>query len=273
MLEKKLDCLNEYIKGLGKAAVAFSGGTDSALLAYTAKKALGDNASAFTIWSPLLSDKDKEDILNFTDSYDIALVKIPFDETKDPSFCENSKERCYFCKSARVKALEARAAELNIPWVLDGSNTDDLGDFRPGMKALGESKHVKSPLLECGFSKSEIRAASHLFGLPTADKPAAACLASRIPTGTPVRKGLLESIEMGEKILRNYIPSKYQLRMRFDGETARIETDSNCIEIITNHLAEISIKLAEAGVKNTIICKGGYKMGGAALSEQDLTAE
>lgn len=273
MLEEKLKALDTYIRKLERAAVAFSGGTDSALLAYAAKNALGNNAFAFTIWSPLLSHKDKEDILNFTALRGITLVKIPFDETESADFCENTKEKCYFCKSARVKALEAQAEELSIPWVLDGSNTDDLGDFRPGMKALKESACVKSPLLDCGFSKSEIREASRLFGLPTAEKPAAACLASRIPAGVPVKKTLLGTIENGETFLRKYIPQNLQLRMRFDGETASIETDLKCIPLLTENFDEISKKLKEMGAKNTVICQQGYKMGGASLTESDMTSE
>lgn len=261
MLADKLTRLKEYIATLRRAAVAFSGGTDSALLAFVTKEALKENAFAITIWSSLLSARDKADIFDFTERHDIALIRVDFDETRNADFCMNTSQRCYFCKSSRIKALEERARVWDIPWVLDGSNVDDLGDFRPGMRAMRESSCVKSPLLECGFSKAEIREASRFYGLTSADKPAAACLASRVPTGTKIDADMVRIIEMGEDILREYLPDNTQLRLRYDGCRGNIETEVRYVSSIQSKIEEISAKLKNIGVKEVSVDLDGYRTG------------
>ena len=261
MLEDKLALLKEYIAPLRRAAVAFSGGTDSALLALVTKEVLQENAFAITIWSPLLSAKDKTDIFDFTETHGIALIRVDFDETRDADFCMNTPERCYFCKASRIKAIEDRARTWDIPWILDGSNVDDLGDFRPGMRALKESACVKSPLLECGFSKAEIREASRLYGLTSADKPAAACLASRVPTGTKIDADIVSVIERGEDILREYLPDNTQLRLRYDGHCGKIETELKAVSLIQARIEEITAKLKNIGVDTVSVDEDGYKTG------------
>lgn len=259
---KKEACLNSRLKELGKVAVAFSGGTDSALLAYCASIALPSRAFAITIWSPLLSQKDREEILIFTGKYDIPLIRVSFDETKDAEFRENNCERCYRCKSMRLKALEEHAVRWHIPWILDGSNTDDLNDCRPGMRALAENGRTFSPLLECGFSKEEVRALSRRYSLSTADKPAAACLASRIPAGIPVERDMLTIIDKGEDILRSYLPVNTQIRLRFDGKNAVIETEKEYINGLSALFNTLSRQLLALGIAKITIAEEGYKMGG-----------
>lgn len=266
-LGKKNERLTSRLTELGRAAVAFSGGTDSALLAYCASIALAEKTCAMTIWSPLLSRKDREDILSFTERYNIRLIRVDFDETADEEFSENRPDRCYRCKSLRLKALEAAARDADIPWVLDGSNVSDLSDYRPGMKALEESKATLSPLLECGFTKEDVRSLSRVYGLPTAEKPAAACLASRIPTNVSIEKDLLRLVDRGEELIRARLPLNAQVRLRFDGETAKIETDRENNPSLSAVFDIISDELAALGIdRNSISCQN-YRMGGATTQK------
>lgn len=266
-LGKKSELLTARLRELGRAAVAFSGGTDSALLAYCASAALAEKACAITIWSPLLSRKDREDILSFTEKYSIRLIRVEFDETADEEFRENKADRCYRCKSLRLQALEAAARDADIPWVLDGSNISDLSDYRPGMRALEESKATLSPLLECGFTKKDVRSLSRIYGLPTADKPAAACLASRIPTNVHVEKDLLRIVDQGEELIRARLPLNAQVRLRFDGQTAKIETDRENIPSLSAVFDIIRDELAALGIDREYISCQDYKMGGATTQE------
>ena len=261
--EEKYKELVNLIKKLGRAAVAFSGGVDSTLLVFAAKEALGDNAVAFTVWSPLLSSKDKIEILAFAERYGIRLFKIGHDDLDSRDFCENGPERCYVCKSRRLATMLSSASELGFPRILDGSNTDDLKDHRPGMKALKESVNVLSPLLECGLSKKEIREISSNLGLPTANKPSAACLASRIPTGTTISEEMILKVDVGESIIRKYLPLDSQLRMRYDGITAKIETDRENIPGLFKNLSLITDELTSIGITDVLVVKNGYSMGGA----------
>lgn len=264
-LDKKTTCLDARLKELGRAAVAFSGGADSALLAYRASLALGGDAYAMTIWSPLLSRKDREQILAFCEMYDIPLIRVAFDETSDSEFAENGPDRCYRCKSLRLQALCARAREWDIPWVLDGSNVDDLSDYRPGMRALAEYQEAVSPLLECGFTKNDIRTLSRHWGLPTAKKPSAACLASRIPTEVRIEKELLTAIDNGEEIVRAYLPENAQVRLRYNGKKAKIETDRVNIPGLSLKFDLIEKELRTLGIDEASISDEGYKMGNVTL--------
>lgn len=260
-LDEKYSHLKQYISRLGRAATAFSGGVDSALLAYVSSETLGSDAFAVTLWSPLLSLKDREDIFEFTERFDISLIRIDINECEDEAFAKNCGERCYICKSMRIKKLLKCAEEWNIPWILDGSNIDDMSDYRPGMRALKECSSVLSPLLECGFTKKDIRQMSERLGLPTAEKPAAACLASRIPTGVRIDREKINTVGTGEEILRQYFPHNARIRLRYDGALAKIETDTEFIPILETGFADIKRELGNIGIKELIIDKEGYRMG------------
>lgn len=266
--EYKYKGLVKFIRKLGRAAVAFSGGADSSLLLFAAQEALGENTFAFTVWSPLLSSKDKTEVISFTEKYGIRLFKIEHNDLDSREFCKNGPERCYVCKSRRLDAILSYASQLDIPWLLDGSNTDDLSDHRPGMRAVKESANVLCPFLDCGLSKQDIREISSELGLPTANKPSAACLASRIPTGTSINEEMIAKIDAGENIIRKYLPSDSQLRMRYDGVKVKIETDRENIPGLIKDISLITDELAYLGITDVLVEKDGYSIGGATFRQR-----
>ena len=258
----KYDNLKRRLSQLNSAAVCFSGGVDSALLAYAAREALEERTAAFTIWSPLLPESDKKEIVSFTDFFSIPLIKIVHDDLRYADFRENGPERCYICKKRRIKALADTAGKLGIRWLLDGTNTDDLCDNRPGIRALEGSPSVLTPFLEFGISKREIRNISSSLALPTALKPSAACLASRVPAGTEITKEMISLVDAGEALIRNFLPHCALLRMRYDGKLATIETDRENIPGLSKNFRTISSKLAEIGILHASIRPDGYITGG-----------
>jgi uncharacterized protein len=202
-----------------RAAVAFSGGVDSSFLCYAAAAALGEGALAVTILSPMLPESERKAAAEIARLIGIGHIFI--EETAiDEEVAANSRERCYFCKKLEFAAVIEAAERRGIHTVLDGSNLDDLGDYRPGLKAL-EELGVQSPLREAGLTKGEIRELSRRFKLPTWNKPAFACLASRIPYGERIDREKLRRVERAEDALRSR--GFRQFRVRSHGDLARIE--------------------------------------------------
>lgn len=195
--ERKLD---ELLARIARAVVAYSGGVDSAYLAFRAHRVLGERALAVTAESASLSSHQRELADGFARRYGLRRRMVHSREMTLPEFCANSSSRCFHCKDALFAQLEEVAREFGAV-VLDGQNTDDLADYRPGRSAA-EKHRVRSPLVEAGLAKSEIRALSRLHGLPTADEPASACLASRIPYGVPITEEALRIVDRGEEALR-----------------------------------------------------------------------
>jgi uncharacterized protein len=220
-LEDKCSRLGEIIRSYGKAAVAFSGGVDSSLLCAVAKAELGENALAVTIVSPLLPKSELDDARAVADLVGIRHILVESGAIED-EVAVNSKDRCYHCKKREFGAIARAARELGIGTVLDGSNVDDESDYRPGMRAIAELG-VASPLREAGLGKEEIRELSRRLGLPTAEKPAFACLASRIPYGERIDAAKLARVEQAEDYLRSL--GFRQFRVRSHGDLARIEVD------------------------------------------------
>ena len=177
-LSKKHDALKEHLTKLGAVAVAFSGGVDSTLLLSVAADVLGDNTVAITARAQMIPAREVREASDFCAKRGIRHVVMDVDALTIPGFAENPADRCYLCKSALFARIMDQAARLGIPYVAEGTNTSDLGDYRPGLKALGELK-VDSPLLAAGLSKTDVRALSRMLGLPTWDKPSYACLAQR----------------------------------------------------------------------------------------------
>ena len=220
-LEAKFQALKEYISSLGSAAIAFSGGVDSTLLLKVAHDVLGDKVLAVTIDSSFIPARELDESKSFCEGHNISHKIIHVDELSIPGVKENNPDRCYLCKKALFTRILETARENNIANVVEGSNLDDLGDYRPGLKAI-EELGIKSPLRFAGLNKSEIRRLSHELKLKTWDKPSFACLASRFPYGEIITVKKLHMVEQAEQIL---LESGFrQFRVRLHGENlARIE--------------------------------------------------
>jgi uncharacterized protein len=218
-IDEKYRLLLDTIAAKGSAAVAFSGGVDSSFLCHAARASLGDKAIAVTIVSPMLPKSEIDCAVRVAAQIGIAHVLVEETEIED-EVAANPRERCYFCKKTEFGAIIRAAAERGINAVLDGSNTDDMGDYRPGLKALKELR-ITSPLREAGMNKADIRELSKRFALPTWDKPAFACLASRIPYGERIDRDKLARIEQSEDFLR--AAGFRQFRVRSHENIARIE--------------------------------------------------
>jgi uncharacterized protein len=253
---------NNLLTTLGRlenAAVAFSGGVDSSFLLAVAKEALSDKAVGITIDSPALPRYELEDAIELTRLVGAKHIIVQSDEIES-EVKQNPVNRCYFCKKAEFGAVIEKAKSLGIRYVLDGSNADDLMDYRPGMKAIKELQ-VLSPLLKAGLTKAEIRDLSRELNLPTWDKPAYACLFSRIPYGQEIRLEDLEKVEKGEKF---FIDKGFRtVRVRCHGELARIEVAvADRIKLLEEPLAsEITKTLKSIGFKYITLDIQGYRMG------------
>ncbi|MDR0589917.1 MAG: ATP-dependent sacrificial sulfur transferase LarE [Spirochaetaceae bacterium] len=217
--EEKYEALLRFIAAQGSVAVAFSGGVDSSFLCHAAAAALGDRAVAITVVSPMLPKREIDGAVDFAAKAGIKHILVEEAEIEE-EVAANPKERCYFCKKIEFGTILRAAKERGINAVLDGSNVDDLGDYRPGLKALEELR-ILSPLREVNLTKAEIRELSRRFELPTWNKPAFACLASRIPYGERIDKEKLSRVEKAEETLRAY--GFRQFRVRSHEQIARIE--------------------------------------------------
>jgi uncharacterized protein len=220
-LDEKYRRLLDALSERGSGAVAFSGGVDSSFLCYASVAALGSRAIAITVVSPMLPKSEIEWAKTVARKTGITHVFIEESEIDD-AVAKNPRDRCYFCKKIEFGHILAAARERGIATVLDGSNYDDLSDYRPGLRALSELRIV-SPLREAGLTKAEIRELSRRFELPTWDKPAFACLASRIPYGEGISKEKLARVEQAEEVLRSSGFRQFRVRSH-GGDIARIET-------------------------------------------------
>jgi uncharacterized protein len=219
-LDAKLEMLLRILRGLGRAIVAYSGGTDSAFLAWAACRVLGDNALAITADSPSIPESHKRDAAEYARLCGFRHEFIPTFEFDSPDYARNDPDRCYHCKDELFTRLEEIARERGIGHVLYGVNQDDLGDYRPGQNAA-RLHEARAPLAEAGLTKAEIRELARRHDLPFWDRPAAACRSSRIPYGTPVTVETVQTVERGEEALKQL--GFRQFRVRFHGELVRIE--------------------------------------------------
>ena len=219
-MAEKLGLLKEYIASLESVAVAFSGGVDSTLLLRVAHDVLGDKAVAVTIKSNLIPQRELDEAKSFCESNHIKQIIINVDELEIEGFKENPKNRCYICKKNLFTRILATAHENNLAHVIEGSNLDDLGDYRPGLKAIDELEII-SPLRVAGLRKSEVRELSRELGLKTWDKPSFACLASRFVYGELISLEKLLMVDKAEELLMAL--GLKQFRVRIHGNIARIE--------------------------------------------------
>jgi pyridinium-3,5-biscarboxylic acid mononucleotide sulfurtransferase len=257
-LRDKLAKLENYIKDLGSLAVAFSGGTDSSFLLYLAHKIVGQNTIGLTVKSPYIAQWEIDEALEFAKKYDIPhkVIEVPFDE----QIRNNPSNRCYVCKLKVFGLLKKEALSLGFKYLADGTNYDDISDFRPGLKALREME-IKSPLLECKISKEEIREISRFLNIPTWDKPAYACLLTRLPVDTKITDNSLRRIEKAEKFL---IDAGFRaIRVREHGDVARIETTEKLIEELLKPEMRTNIAkaLKEFGYQYICVDVEGYRTG------------
>jgi uncharacterized protein len=220
VLREKERKLFQILQDLGRVIVAYSGGTDSAYLAWAASRVLGENAVAITADSASMPESHKRDAEEFARRFGFRHEYIQTHEFDNPVYAANNADRCFHCKDELFVRLEQVGRERGITNIVYGVNVDDLGDYRPGQNAAAQHD-VKAPLMEAGLRKAEIRELSRLAGLPTWNRPAAACLSSRIPYGTPITIEKIKTVERGEEEVKALGFS--QFRVRFHGELVRIE--------------------------------------------------
>lgn len=267
-LHYRLENLKIYLKNCGSVAVAFSAGVDSTFLLKVAHEVLGDRVVAITAKSRVIPGREIQEAVEFCKSENIRHEILDFDEMAVEGFKENPADRCYVCKRAIFSAILQCASDLGINAVCEGSNVDDLGDYRPGLKAIAELG-VRSPLREAGLTKAGIRTLSRELELPTASKPSFACLASRIPYGEQITEEKLRLVERAEQYLQDLGFVQYRVRCRLVSQKSpAAETYMASIEILPDQFplfyknqAEIRSCFTNLGFKEISLDERGYRTG------------
>lgn len=253
-----LEALRDRIAGLDRVVVAFSGGVDSALLARVSHDVLGERSVAVTAVSESLAPSEREDCRRFARAWGMRWLEVGTDELARPDYVRNGTDRCYHCKSELMDRLQPVAEAEGGAAIALGVNVDDLDDHRPGQRAARERGAV-FPLVDAGFTKARVREAAMGLGLEAWDKPAAACLASRIPYGTPVTMGTLTSVARAEEALRAL--GFRQLRVRHYGDLARIELPGDQLEEAVVQRKAIVEAVKESGYRYVTLDLEGFRSG------------
>ena len=257
-LELAVDALRENLRGLGKVVVAFSGGADSAFLAWMARDTLGpDGCVAVTAVSPSLAGAERDDCAALAVEWDLNWIEVPTTELENAAYQRNDGDRCFHCKTALMDVVGPLAATEQGVVVL-GVNLDDLGDHRPGQRAAAEAG-AAFPLVDAGFTKTMMREASQRLGLRTWDKPAAACLASRVPYGTTVTVSVLSRVERAEAALHSL--GFADLRVRHYDDTARLEVPVSELSLVLDHRSAVVDAVRSVGYRYVTLDLEGLRSG------------
>jgi uncharacterized protein len=254
----KYEKLKEILINTDNMVVAYSGGTDSSLVLKVAHDVLGDKVVGMTAVSASLPEADRIEAEEIARQIGAKHVLVESDEISDPDYLANTPNRCFFCKKETYGKLRLYAKEHGFGVIMDGTNADDSGDYRPGRQAAREY-NVRSPLLEAGFSKAEIRQLAKELGLPNWNKPAAACLSSRIPYGTTITLKALSQVERAEALLHGL--GLRQLRVRHHGQVARIEAEPGDFPLLLDQREEIVSRLKALGYAYVALDLAGFRSG------------
>lgn len=254
--------LVEHVRAYGPVAVAFSGGVDSAVVAKAAVEALGEKAVAVTAVSHSLAASEMQIACSEATSIGIRHIQVETNEFERPEYRANAGNRCFFCKDTLYRTTASKLSDLGVSGMVNGANTDDLGDYRPGMLAAQEH-HVRSPLIELGINKSQVRQLARFWNLSVAEKPASPCLSSRIAYGVEVTEERVRRVELAEAFLRE-LTGLYELRVRHEAdELARIEVPLESVSLLAaEELRQaVSTRLKALGFRRVTLDLDGFRSG------------
>jgi uncharacterized protein len=255
---EKVSFLTRRLRELSSAVVAFSGGVDSAVLTFLAHRELKDKMCAATAVSPSTPSRDISTARKFCEDHGIDHVICYTSEFDNPKYTSNPKNRCYFCKTSLYESLKQTASQKGFRYIVEGTNLSDMEGHRPGYKAACENSEVVTPLIDCCFSKDDVRKLARDLKLSVADKPSSACLSSRIPFGVIITPEALKQIDESEEAIRAL--GIKQVRVRHHGDTARIEVEPSEMDKCLKFRNEISSSLKGLGYKYVTVDLSGYKI-------------